>query len=160
MAKAPKYPFIGVVKLDVFDVEVPVYLSDDDRVAALKNCGVQAEPYDGAYHGLTTINQADCGLLFFSLVIPIDSEDATWVHEASHLADFIMETLGMDPGPGNTETRAYVTAHIFRQISNILDAHLEIQRKKALAAQKRQEKRVKKLADGIGATLDYSQTLQ
>ena len=53
-------------------------------------------------------------------MLPVGSNSNTWVHEASHLVDFVIDYLGLDPGVEGTETRAYMLGHIYSSIEEIM----------------------------------------
>jgi hypothetical protein len=46
---------------------------------------------------------------------------ANLAHEASHVVDFVFEYLEIPPGPGSTETRAYMAGFIVEKGLSLLD---------------------------------------
>jgi len=54
------------------------------------------------------------------MTITQEANPDTWAHEAVHLADFIMDSLGLPTDLSNTEVRAYMVGHIVSQIHTIM----------------------------------------
>lgn len=130
---------IGCIDIDVFHTYVPIFLSDNDRLRSLASYGISASPIDGAHMGAVTEDFDSQGGSCLSLILtPAGAlKRSTWVHEAVHIADLMMERMGMPSTIENTETRAYIVGFVYDQIDEILAAHRQKQ-KKARARKKNQ----------------------
>jgi|GEM_PF-5583313 len=117
MANNAVIPCEGVIHIDVFDIQVPLFISDFDRVEAGKAMGVEVTPTTQPINGAVGRDIATDGSWFYSMVINPEATPATWAHEASHLADFVMDALRMPMGLKNTEVRAYMVGCVFEQIA-------------------------------------------
>lgn len=103
---------IGAICVDVFNIEVGIFASDDDRRAFLKEQGCEAEEHTQSCFASAHVDIDDQGRRWFSMVIKPDATTATKAHECVHIADWIMETLGIPTGSENTEVRGYLVAHL------------------------------------------------
>jgi hypothetical protein len=54
------------------------------------------------------------------MVIKPVATKATWAHECVHIADFVMNRLGVPMGVRNTEIRAYLVAHLFAGLEELM----------------------------------------
>lgn len=134
-------PWIGVISLDIFKQHIAVYLTDEARLAGLQLMNVEDPvPLDMDVYGAVTVDHTNQGALVLSLLLePTGQKDpSTWVHEAVHITDLVLDFLGFPGTIDNTEVRAYTTQHIFEQISTIMTDHQ--------AAVRKARKRAKKFA--------------
>jgi hypothetical protein len=105
---------IGIIPLDVFCLDVAVFASEEDRLAALRDQGCS----DLTEHSVSALASAhmdftDEGSIRLSMVIKPVATRATWAHECVHVADFVMHHLKLPSGVKNTEIRAYLVGRIF-----------------------------------------------
>lgn len=111
----------GWISLDMFRMSIPIFLTNTHCIEVLKHEGIEVVPDDGkvvqGYAGWGTDAE---GVRLHYVMLPPDSNTNTWVHEASHLVDFIIDYLGLDPSIDGTETRAYMLGHIFSSIEEIM----------------------------------------
>lgn len=112
--------WIGVVNIDMFNLRIPVFDTDEARLKVFARKGVQTYGADEPIHGMACMDKASDGARILSLVITPEASVGVWAHEASHLTDFIFEMFGLPTGLKNTETRAYMTGHITDQICEIM----------------------------------------
>jgi hypothetical protein len=112
----------GFIDIDMFRLCIPVFTTDKARIEYTSHFSDRVEtlPDDHAYHGLAGYAVCRDMTWMFWLVIPVESNQNTWVHEASHIVDYVIDHLGLDPGIDGTETRAYMLGHIFSSIEDIL----------------------------------------
>lgn len=104
------------IHLDIFRIGIPIFTSEDACAAFCAYEGVEFQPSTHAVFGSAGWGQDRDGHVLFYVVLPPHSNTNTWVHEASHLVDFIIDHLGLEPGIQGTETRAYMLGHIFSSI--------------------------------------------
>jgi len=114
---------IGVVRLDVFNLDIAVFDNDAERVevALLEGC-VDAEPQNSAAISSAHRDVTSSGEMRMSVVLKPRATYATWAHEAVHLADFVMDGMGMPTDVTNTELRAYLVGHIVACLHEIMPA--------------------------------------
>lgn len=111
---------IGIIPLDVFNLEVAVFSNDDDRVAALRADGCDVEGRNSVALASAHMDEAGDGSLRLSLVIKPVATRATWAHECAHLADFVMDYLGVPTGIENTEIRGYLVGRLFAGLDEMM----------------------------------------
>lgn len=119
-AIAPTAIAFGTISVDVFNIEVGVFDSDAERVRALANVGVQAEPADVAAWSTAHKDVGPDGRAWFAMVIKPEATRATWAHECVHLSDWIMDHIGVPTDAANTEIRAYLVGHLFAGLEAML----------------------------------------
>lgn len=119
MVKKPEL-IAGVLDVGTFNVQVGVFQSVKNCVKYLRNLGCDPVHDTRACYGQARWDEDKDGVLWWSIVIEDDATTATVVHECVHMADFIMDKLGIPTGVKNTEVRAYLTADIFRGVMQIL----------------------------------------
>jgi hypothetical protein len=112
----------GWIYIDMFHLSIPVFISDVDRVAWLSHHQMEFSTLDpdkkvAAIAGWAS-DPEGCRCIY--MVLPLGVTSATWAHEASHVVDFVIEYLGLDPGLEGTEARAYMLGHIFSSIEDIM----------------------------------------
>lgn len=111
----------GWIILDMFRIAIPIFLTNKHCIEVLEYEGIDIVPDDGkvvqGYAGWGTDAE---GVRLHYVMLPADSNTNTWVHEASHLVDFIIDFLGLDPTIDGTETRAYMLGHIYSSIEEIM----------------------------------------
>ena len=110
---------IGTIPLDIFNLEVGVFASDEDRVRVLVEEGCDVEPHDPAALSSAHLDHMKDGYPRLSLVIKPEATKAPWAHECVHIADFAMLVLGI-PAQNTTEIRAYLVGHLFAGLEEIL----------------------------------------
>lgn len=110
---------VKIIHVDVFNFQVAVFASNDLRVEHLKALGVtQISDHDLAAHGTAHVDRDDDGRTWFSMVLPPAASIPTMAHECVHIADWLMETLGIPSDAHNTEVRAYLVGHL---LAGVLD---------------------------------------
>lgn len=109
------------IHVDVFNLAIAVFRSDKARVKHLIKNGFNATAHDNraiaSAHVDTTSNR-----FCLSFVIKKDASKSVWVHECSHMADFICDILGVPISLKNTEIRAYLIQHLFSELEKALEA--------------------------------------
>lgn len=110
---------IGAITIDVFHTEVGVFSTDEDRRAFLKEQGCDAEEHDQACFASAHVDVDNQGRRWFSMVIKKNATIATKAHECVHIADWLMETLGIPTGAENTEVRGYLVGHLMNGLMDL-----------------------------------------
>lgn len=110
----------GVIPLDLFHLEVAVFDRDKDRRKFLRSVGVGAEKHTAAAFASAHMDCGEDGVAWFSMVIKPDATKATWAHECVHIADFVMDRLGIPTDATNTEIRAYIVGRLFSGLEEIM----------------------------------------
>lgn len=113
---------IGVIYIDVFNIQVAVYAKDKDRRKELRKKGFNADNHDEACLASAHMDMGPDGRAWFSMVIKPEATRATWAHECVHIADFLMERVGIPSSTENTEVRAYLVGHIFARLDEMMGA--------------------------------------
>ena len=112
---------LGVIHLDVFHLQVGVFRTLAACRSYLADQGVAVEwEDDRPVFGQATRDHAPDGTAWFSLVITEEATKATWAHECVHMADWVMDRLGIPTGAENSEVRGYLTGHLFAGIEEML----------------------------------------
>ena len=111
---------IGIIPLDVFCLNVAVFADDESRCAALREEGCDVSGHDQDCLASAHIDTAGDGSTRLSMVIKPVTTKATWAHECVHIADFVMNRLGVPMGVRNTEIRAYLVAHLFAGLEEMM----------------------------------------
>lgn len=111
----------AVIDLDVFNLQVGVFRTDADRVQVLTDLGVEAVMADAAAWATAHMDTGPDGHGWFSMVIKDEATSATCAHECVHIADFVMDHLGIPTGAENTEVRAYLVGHLFSCLQEIME---------------------------------------
>ncbi|MGQ0565601.1 MAG: hypothetical protein ACT4OK_11090 [Gemmobacter sp.] len=113
----------GVVRYELFALEVPVYTSEKTRVDAMGFLGLPDVGLPQPCLGCVSRLQDENGAAVFSMTITPEASLSTWAHEAVHLADLVMEERGIPTGADNTEVRAYLTGYAVQQIREIMEGY-------------------------------------
>jgi len=113
---------IGIISLDIFNLEVAVFDNEDERLERLAEEGCE----DLTRHAVAAIASAHLdataeGSPRLSMVIKPHATKATWAHECVHIADFVMDHLGLPSGVENTEIRAYMVGHLFSGLEDMME---------------------------------------
>jgi hypothetical protein len=127
----------GLISIELFSLEAPLYVSETIRVEALKYMGYDIEHVKHPMNGCVGVDYCKENIPLFSMTITPGSTISTWAHEAVHLADLLMDSRGVPTDVSNTEVRAYLTGYIVEQIAFIMDKYYEREAKKKLKAQAR-----------------------
>ena len=109
----PKDAPLFTIDVDVFGVQVGVFGDDQHRIAVLEAHGVETPPASAAAFATAHMDVGVDGKAWFGLVIKPEATRATWAHECVHIADFVMDHIGIPTGVKNTEVRAYLVGHLF-----------------------------------------------
>lgn len=119
----------GVLNVDIFNITIPVFLCPRMLVDAFKdkNIAVDEDWADDSIptNGLAIYTRDSEGCAVLGLVIHQDAPVSVWVHEISHLVDFIFNIVGIDGGYEHTETRAHMAGKLFDQLEDIMAPILE-----------------------------------
>lgn len=110
---------IGIIHLDVFNLQVGVFSADADRIAFLREKGCEPVEHDQACFASAHLEVDSAGQRWFSMVIKPDATTATKAHECVHIADWMMETLGIPTGAENTEIRGYLVGHLLSSLMEL-----------------------------------------
>lgn len=116
----------GEIYIDMLRICIPVFLTEKDCNEFLVAEGITPCELDTKVHGFAGFANDPEGRTLFYVTLPIDTQPRTWVHEASHLVDFIMHKLGMETDLTGTETRAYMIDHIFSSIEDIMSQFAQV----------------------------------
>lgn len=117
----PKPLWAGMITFDMYETNVPVFIDNKSREAALRAIGVEPEALaHESYYGLCCVDDHPQGGSIFSIVLSPESNISTWAHEASHLVDFIFDYLGIHPGVESTENRAYMVGYVTSRFAEIM----------------------------------------
>ena len=112
---------IGLIPLDIYNLEIAVFDDEDERqsVALGEGCidpvGFNREAIAACYRDVT-----ESGAPRFSLVIKPHAGMSTWAHECSHMADMICDYLDMPISLKATEVRAYLVGYIFGCLQDLM----------------------------------------
>ena len=114
---------IGIIPLDIFNLDVAVFKSEPDRLAQQRAQGCN----DLTEHSSAALSSAhrdftDAGNVRFAMVIKPEANKATWAHECVHIADFVIDHLGLPTAVEATEIRAYMVGHLFSHLQKIMRA--------------------------------------
>lgn len=110
----------GIIRLDVFNLEVAVFDSEDDRIECLKDQGcTDLTRHTDAAIASAHLDVTESGSPRISMVIKPRATKATWAHECVHVADFVIDLLRLPTGLENTEIRAYLVGHLFAGLQDI-----------------------------------------
>lgn len=120
MAKAKKPGADFVIHVDVFNLQVAVYRTDEQRCATLRKHGVDPENVPGAAYATAHRDIGPDGQAWFGMVIKDEATLATWAHECVHIADYVMDHIGAPTDASNTEVRAYLVGHLFSGLQEAL----------------------------------------
>lgn len=104
------------LNLDMFDMHIPVFTSDKKRVRYMERKGCIPEPIQAKFRGAVPIDYDSDGTPMLSMILPKDAKISTWAHECTHVADLVMDYLGIPTGVKNTEVRAYIVSHLMDQL--------------------------------------------
>jgi len=115
---SPQVP--RLIPVDVFNMDVAVFSTDQSRGATLRSEGCDADEWTEAALASAHRDETTDGYPRFSFVIKSDATQATWAHECSHMADFMCETLGIPICMETTEVRAYLIGHFMAHLGEIL----------------------------------------
>ena len=111
----------GFIDLNIFNMQVAVFTTDEDRVAFMHQHGaVNAAPHDPAAIASAHIDEMPDGSPRLSMVLKPHATTATWAHECSHVADFVCDILHIDLSMATTEVRAYLVGYLMARLNDIL----------------------------------------
>lgn len=120
MTALPDDRMKGMIRLDIFNLDVAVFDNEDDRIACLtdQGCNDLTRHTDAAYAS-AHLDSTASGSPRLSMVIKPHASKSTWAHECVHIADFVMDHLSLPSGVENTEIRAYMVGHLFAGLQDI-----------------------------------------
>lgn len=136
-----KKPWIGMIDLDIYGIQIPVFIDMKSRNEAIKSIGIEPKDFDTPFYGLACYEDHPDGSSILSLVLTPESNLQTWSHEASHLTDFVFDMVGISTSLECTEPRAYMLGYIVARIAEIMHDYEE-----SLKAEKRKKRIQKKKA--------------
>lgn len=114
-------PASFIIDVDLFNLQVGVFRTFRQRSAAMAEVGIVV-PDLPEHHAFASAHMDhsddDDGLAWFSMVITRRANMSTWAHECVHVADFIMDHLGIPTGAENTEIRGYLVGHLFHGLQD------------------------------------------
>lgn len=119
---------IGLLTADVFNMEIPVYVTEDHAREGFAARGIQWREEFQSTGGWTakviySYDQAGSGAI--AMIIPHDVEDSTIVHELVHVVDIMFDWLGVETSKEVTEVRAYLMGHFYKQTKKMLSVFNE-----------------------------------
>lgn len=120
MTSPPDNRMLGIISLDIFNLDVAIFDNEDDLIATLmdQGCNDLTKHTDAALASAHR-NVTSAGDVRLAMVIKPRATKATWAHECVHMADFVMDYLSLPMGVENTEIRAYMVGHIFSGLQRI-----------------------------------------
>lgn len=113
---------VGVISLDIFNLDVAVFCCEEDRFNILTEEGCDPDPHPEAAIASSHVDTTEKGDPRISMVIKHHASRAVWVHECSHIADFVCDVLGIPLSMDTTEVRAYLTQYLFAELEDLLGA--------------------------------------
>ena len=120
MTDLPDSRMRGIIRLDIFNLDVAIYDNEDTRLACLADQGCnELTRHKDAAIASASMNFTSNGSIRLSMVIKPHATKSTWAHECVHIADFVMEYLHLPSGVENTEIRAYMVGYMFGELQNI-----------------------------------------
>lgn len=117
----PEPRWIGLIDLSIFRQTIPVFISEEDHVHEARARGLNAVAVSGPWDAMACEDVHENGTKSFCLVIPPEATQSTWAHEAVHIADMLMDYVGIPCDANNTEIRAYLVGYIFERLDVIFD---------------------------------------
>lgn len=122
MAKTEEPDYLGIIFLDIFNIQIGVFDCVHKRQNALKKMGVDSGlTTEVACYAFAAWDADELNRTIYSLYLGPESTITTWAHECVHLADMIMDRAGIPTEASNTEIRAYITGHLLAQIMALLN---------------------------------------
>ena len=117
MSKSPDKRMAAYIPIDVYSLGVAVFRNEKRRAAVLRDQGCD-DIADGNPAALASAyrDYANDGTVRLSMVLKRGTTRATWAHECVHIADFVMDHVGIPLGIDNTEVRAYLVGHLFAHL--------------------------------------------
>lgn len=118
-----EHPYVGIIHVEMFQVTIPVFTCLSTMVDTLISLGIDADPSwkEGPpSHGMAVLCEDSKGSSVFAMMLDIEADFMTWAHEIAHIVDMIFMATGIPSGIENTETRAYMTGHIWEQLETIM----------------------------------------
>lgn len=113
---------IGVIHLDVFHTQVGVFKRDKDRIKFLRKRGL-TEILEGGESCFASAHKdiGPSGQAWFSMVIKPEANTSSHAHECVHIADFLMDHMGVPTDVTNTEIRAYLVGKLFGDLQDLME---------------------------------------
>lgn len=112
---------IRTISIDIFNSEVAVWRTDKQRRRFLRSQGIDAEKHNDFCFASAHMDIGPDGRAWFSMVIKDGATMATWAHECVHIADWMMQRLGIPTDASNTEIRGYLVGHLFAGLKEIAE---------------------------------------
>lgn len=94
MGKRKRGKCLGLIHLEIFNLDVAVFGRDADRVKVLRGEGCSPDSADPAAIASAHLDFTQSGSPRLSMVIKPEATRATWAHECGHIADFVMNLVG------------------------------------------------------------------
>ena len=118
MTKKPK---LHLIPLEMFCLDVAVFASEDERIETLtaQGCDDLTRHSDAALSSAHQDFTRD-GNIRLAMVIKPEATKATWAHECVHVADFVIDYLGLPTSVEGTEVRAYMVGYLFSRLQKIM----------------------------------------
>ena len=110
----------GVIYLDIYKIQIPVFTTDQDCEEVCKFEGLTIPELTAPSLAYAGYGEDKNSCRVFYLMLPTDSKVSTWVHEASHIVDYVIDYLGLEAGIAGTEARAYMLDFIYTSIEEIM----------------------------------------
>lgn len=109
----------GFVGIEIFSIYPMIFKTQEDHLTYFQAYGFSCPEPQHNFVAYAGYGENDKGIRAYFAVLPDGISCGVWVHEASHLVDFIFDHLGLPTKLGNTELRAYMIEHIFNEICSI-----------------------------------------
>lgn len=117
---------IGLLTADVFNMEIPVYVTEDHAKEGFAARGIQWQfESNGAWVAKVIYSYDGQGAGAIAMIVPHNVDDSTIVHELVHVIDIMFDWLGVDTGKEVTEVRAYLMGHFYKQTKKMLSVFNE-----------------------------------
>lgn len=118
------HAYHDVIEVEMFQAQIPVFTDRREMIETLISIGTDAKTAwidEGPCFGMATTVKDSSGADVFALYLDPEADASVWVHEASHLVDFIFDSRGISTCMASTETRAYMLGWIFKEIARIMN---------------------------------------
>lgn len=120
---SPRTWHIGMLKVNPFGREVPIFTSSKAYMAEAASLGYEVSEPDGSFLGYLSIIEDEDGYTRHAIIFHEDARFHTWVHEISHLIDYVFKHCGVPSGIESTEVRAYLMNDLLIQLQEIMHKH-------------------------------------
>lgn len=124
-AEIPVKTWIGLLELNVFQIEIPLFVDDQSRFDLFKKLGINIEgdSVREDYGNLVSYGTTPSGTFIMTMTLDAKADITVIAHECSHVVDVIFDRVGIPPGIVSTEVRSYTLGYLVGQAADLLYAH-------------------------------------